>query len=575
MNRFHTDPAGTPFRHPSRFSSPRRLLTGLCPLALALLATLSPGAQAGEAGLAAVTSQAAPDNGVPAILEYASTPEGQAQAQTAPSHHAGTGWQTQKDETIRKLRDALAAEKARHADTSQQQALAAKLTAAQQQLATAQQQLAGAQQQRDAAQQQLQDENQRINALEAQVKTGQTDTSQQQALAAKLTAAQQQLATAQQQLKSTSDNLATQTLHLAAQTQQLTLRDKRIHALETQAQLDHQALAAGKTKLVALGRDLKAAQTAQADAAAHGEQNAAQLHDLQTRLSTTQQQLTAQAQQLATAQQQLKAQTQQLADRQALADKVTSLEQDARQTADSLKAKTDALADLTAQVTDLKQHQAAAKAPPDLSSPAAQEAYSVGVSLGNDAVQELTTRQKQGVSMDRAAVLNGIEDTFAGKYRLDETARAKALNEATQAVYKNLHDQEVKELAKGVKYQKTFAKKKGVVKADGVYSLVDYAGQEKLTPDETVTVVMKESLTDGTVVSDMEAAGRQWTATLKNYPPVFRGPLSRLGNHGSITIVVPADKAYGSKGRPPAIPPGATMVYNVRVVDARAPGAAG
>ncbi|WP_368749876.1 FKBP-type peptidyl-prolyl cis-trans isomerase N-terminal domain-containing protein [Klebsiella aerogenes] len=470
MNRFHTDPAGTPFRHPSRFSSPRRLLTGLCPLALALLATLSPGAQAGEAGLAAVTSQAAPDNGVPAILEYASTPEGQAQEQTAPSHHAGTGWQTQKDETIRKLRDALAAEKARHADTSQQQALAAKLTAAQQQLATAQQQLAGAQQQRDAAQQQLQDENQRINALEAQVKTGQTDTSQQQALAAKLTAAQQQLATAQQQLK---------------------------------------------------------------------------------------------------------AQTQQLADRQALADKVTSLEQDARQTADSLKAKTDALADLTAQVTDLKQHQAAAKAPPDLSSPAAQEAYSVGVSLGNDAVQEITTRQKQGVSMDRAAVLNGIEDTFAGKYRLDETARAKALNEATQAVYKNLHDQEVKELAKGVKYQKTFAKKKGVVKADGVYSLVDYAGQEKLTPDETVTVVMKESLTDGTVVSDMEAAGRQWTATLKNYPPVFRGPLSRLGNHGSITIVVPADKAYGSKGRPPAIPPGATMVYNVRVVDARAPGAAG
>ncbi|HCM7229822.1 TPA: FKBP-type peptidyl-prolyl cis-trans isomerase [Klebsiella aerogenes] len=571
MNRSRTYLTGGSSRH----SSPYRLLTGLCPLALALLTVLVSPARADDSALASVTSQTAPDSGVPAILQYAGTPEGQAQAKTppAPAHHAATGWQTQKDETIRKLREALATEKARNADTSQQQALAVQLKTLQAQLDTTKQQLTTALQARDTAQQQLQDGNQRINALEAQVKAGNSsDTRQQQALTAQMKTLQTQLATAQQQLKAASDQQASQTQQLTAQAQQLKARDTRIHALETQAQLDHQALTAGQTKLAALSRDLKTART---DATTQGEKEVAQRNALQSALTAAQQQLSTQTQQLTTAQQQMKTQTQQLADRQALADKVTSLEQDARQMADSLKAKTDALADLTAQVDTLKQHQTAAKPVPDLSSPAAQEAYSVGVSLGNDAVQELTTRQQQGVSMDRNTVLNGIEDTFAGKYRLDEAARTKALSSATQAVYKSLHDQEVKELAKGAKYQKAFAAKKGVKLTDGVYSLVDYAGQEKLTPDETVTVVMKESLTDGTVVSDMEAAGRQWTQVLKDYPPVFRGPLSRLGNHGSITIVVPADKAYGSKGRPPAIPPGATMVYNVRVVDARAPGATG
>ena len=45
------------------------------------------------------------------------------------------------------------------------------------------------------------------------------------------------------------------------------------------------------------------------------------------------------------------------------------------------------------------------------------------------------------------------------------------------------------------------------------------------------------------------------TQKLDAYPPVFRGPLKRLQNHGSVTLVVPPDKAYGSKGLPPKMPP--------------------
>lgn len=105
---------------------------------------------------------------------------------------------------------------------------------------------------------------------------------------------------------------------------------------------------------------------------------------------------------------------------------------------------------------------------------------------------------------------------------------------------------------------------------DGVYSRIDYAGEGKILDSDTVTVTIKETLIDGTVINDMEAEGKVWSQTLKSYPPVFLGPIKRLGNHGSITVVIPSELAYGSEGRPPKIPPGATMVYSVRIVDATA-----
>ncbi|WP_254913865.1 FKBP-type peptidyl-prolyl cis-trans isomerase, partial [Klebsiella pneumoniae] len=69
--------------------------------------------------------------------------------------------------------------------------------------------------------------------------------------------------------------------------------------------------------------------------------------------------------------------------------------------------------------------------------------------------------------------------------------------------------------------------------------------------------------------NDMEAKDQALTQKLDAYPPVFREPLKRLQNHGSVTLVVPPEKAYGSKGLPPKIPPGATMVYSVRIVDSQ------
>ena len=206
----------------------------------------------------------------------------------------------------------------------------------------------------------------------------------------------------------------------------------------------------------------------------------------------------------------------------------------------------------------------------DLAKEPQQQAYSVGVSMGEEALKVLSTRSSQGISINKDTVLQGILDSFSGNILLDEKVRNKALFDVSKEVFQRLNKVEKQMVSEGKKYQQKFAKQKGVVFKDGVYSRIDYAGEGKILDSDIVTVTIKETLTDGTVINDMEAEGKVWSQTLKSYPPIFFGPIKRLGNHGSITVVIPPDLAYGSEGRPPKIPPGATMIYSVRIVDATA-----
>ena len=121
----------------------------------------------------------------------------------------------------------------------------------------------------------------------------------------------------------------------------------------------------------------------------------------------------------------------------------------------------------------------------------------------------------------------------------------------------------------GKAYLADFAKQPGVQKdALGFYYRVDYAGSGQIAAGDNVDIVVRESLPDGQVIKDMELAGTVISQPLAQYPPLFRAAIGKLKKHGAMTLVVPAALAYGDKGSPPAIPPGATMIYTLRVADA-------
>ncbi|MFP8736503.1 FKBP-type peptidyl-prolyl cis-trans isomerase N-terminal domain-containing protein [Klebsiella aerogenes] len=251
--------------------------------------------------------------------------------------------------------------------------------------------------------------------------------------------------------------------------------------------------------------------------------------------------------------------------------KLNALETDKQALSDKLATAMAEQQKLSAELAGVKTTAAAAaKAPTlNLSSAPQQQAYSVGVSIGQDALKTLSSQAAKGLNLQQETVLKGINDVFAGKPALDEQARNKALFDVSQRLYKNIDKLEQHTLREGKKYQQQFAAQKGVALKAGIYSRIDYPGKGKVADNDIVTVVIKESLIDGTVINDMEAEDKVWSQALSQYPATFREPLKRLNNHGAITIVVPPERAYGSKGIPGKIPPGSTMVYTVRIVDAR------
>lgn len=201
--------------------------------------------------------------------------------------------------------------------------------------------------------------------------------------------------------------------------------------------------------------------------------------------------------------------------------------------------------------------------PPLLASEADKQAYAAGVSLGRDIVHLQQENRRAGLEADRQLLLAGIADTLAGRLRLDEAAIDSALRTAQQRLQQTqappLDDKA---------YLADFARQEGVKRdALGFYYRVDYAGSGAIGADDRVDIVVRESLTDGRVVKDMELAGTVISQPLTRYPPLFRAAIEKLQRHGSITLVVPPALAYGKQGSPPAIPPDATMIYTLRIAD--------
>ncbi|WP_413506746.1 FKBP-type peptidyl-prolyl cis-trans isomerase N-terminal domain-containing protein [Serratia proteamaculans] len=211
--------------------------------------------------------------------------------------------------------------------------------------------------------------------------------------------------------------------------------------------------------------------------------------------------------------------------------------------------------------------------PLELNSPQASQSYAAGVALGKDILLLQAERQNWGVSTDKTQVLAGVVDAFSGDYQLSQPALEQALQVSEQQVNQARQRTLKTQAQRGQQFMAAFRQQKGAVQAEsGFWYRIEVAGSGLIAPDAIVTVVVKETLTDGTVIQDMEASGAQLSQPLAAYPPLFREAIGLLKNHGTIMLVVPPEMAYGDKGYAPKVPPGATMIYTLRVADVRVAG---
>ncbi|QLJ27131.1 FKBP-type peptidyl-prolyl cis-trans isomerase [Serratia marcescens] len=361
---------------------------------------------------------------------------------------------------------------------------------------------------------------------------------------------------------------------LAQEKQQTEERDRRIALLEQRlAALPEQADSAWQEKLTAAqtandkarqryeqDKQAAAAELAQqkAEAAKATGELQHQLAQLQEKNKTQTEQAKALAQRLATAVAESEKSTLQLARTTEQAKKNALALADANQTQQALREELDGLRSRAKWLPDA---QALEKKP-------AQQSYAAGVALGRDIQTMLAERKNWGINPDKTVLLAGVIDTFNGHYQLSDAQLTRALAESEKAVNDARNQAAKVQTSKGEAFVTEFKKKKGTQKSpSGFWYRIDYAGDEAIKENARVDIVVKESLTDGSVIQDMDRSGKVMSQPLSAYPPLFREAIGHLKNHGSLTMVVPPALAYGETGYAPQIPPNATMVYELRIVD--------
>jgi FKBP-type peptidyl-prolyl cis-trans isomerase FkpA len=86
-------------------------------------------------------------------------------------------------------------------------------------------------------------------------------------------------------------------------------------------------------------------------------------------------------------------------------------------------------------------------------------------------------------------------------------------------------------------------------------------------PTDVVRVHYRGTLTDGTEFDSSIARGQPAEFPLNQVIPCWTEGVARMKVGEKARLVCPSEIAYGDKGSPPTIPPGATLVFEVELLD--------
>ncbi len=143
-------------------------------------------------------------------------------------------------------------------------------------------------------------------------------------------------------------------------------------------------------------------------------------------------------------------------------------------------------------------------------------------------------------------VLNNFQAQRQEKAKLD-SEKTKA--EGAAFLAKNKENDGVVETASGLQYQ-----------------ILEAGNGENPKATDSVTVHYKGTLIDGTEFDSSYSRGEPTTFPLNGVIAGWTEGVQLLKPGGKAKLFIPSDLAYGDRGAPPTIKPGATLIFDVELI---------
>ena len=187
--------------------------------------------------------------------------------------------------------------------------------------------------------------------------------------------------------------------------------------------------------------------------------------------------------------------------------------------------------------------------------------YALGLTLGGNVASFSLNEHELTI------VLAGLNDSVTGaEPRIELKSYAPKIRELAQARAAKRADDE-KDSSRAFVAQ--VSKEEGASTSASGLVYVEMKKGSGASPQSTqvVKVHYRGTLMDGTQFDSSYDRGEPAQFPLTGVIPCWTEGLQKMSVGGKAKLVCPSDIAYGDAGRPPLIPPGATLVFEVELLE--------